>query len=74
MPSSVPDHGFAELSVPEKMELIARIWDRIPDSLEGVPLPDWHRTEIERRLQSADANPDAAIPWEQVKARLRKRT
>jgi putative addiction module component (TIGR02574 family) len=35
------------------------------------PFPEWHRQVLEQRLKEADANPQAAIPWEQVRERLR---
>jgi putative addiction module component (TIGR02574 family) len=62
---------FSRLSSPEKLELIGQLWDSISDSTESPPLPESHRGELERRLAEADANPQAAIPWEQVRDRLR---
>jgi putative addiction module component (TIGR02574 family) len=47
-------------------------WDSIPNSLEELPTPHWHREELERRRCDADANPGAAIPWDDVRQRLRK--
>jgi putative addiction module component (TIGR02574 family) len=61
-----------QLTVPQRLELIARLWDSIPTSVEALPVPEWHRQELERRLAAADATPDAGILWEQVKARLRE--
>jgi putative addiction module component (TIGR02574 family) len=57
--------------VSSSVELIGELWDSIPDSVEAMPVPDWHREELERRLAAADAEPEAAIPWEDVKRRLR---
>ena len=59
------------LTVQQRIELIGQLWDGIPDSIEALPVPDWHREELDRRLALAEANPDAAIPWEEVKRRLR---
>ena len=61
------------LSVEQRLELIGELWDSIPDSLEALPVPEWHREELERRLRNADADPDAAIPWQQVRKRLREK-
>ena len=61
------------LSVEQRLELIGELWDSIPDSMEALSVPDWHREELDRRLAAADANPDAAIPWEEVKRRLREK-
>ena len=67
---SLPELDVEELTVPQRLELIERLWDSIPDTLEALPIPDWHRKEVERRLEAADADPAAAIPWETVRARL----
>jgi len=61
------------LSVEQRLELIGELWDSIPDSTAALPVPDWHREELDRRLATADANPEAAIPWEEVKRRLREK-
>ena len=58
------------LSVTQRLKLIGELWDGIPDSVEALPIPDWHREELERRLAAADADPGAAIPWQEVKRRL----
>jgi putative addiction module component (TIGR02574 family) len=60
------------LTVEQRLELIGELWDSIPDSVDALPLPDWHREELERRLAAADAEPEAAIPWEIIKKQLRK--
>jgi len=61
------------LSVAQRLALISELWDSIPDSPDTFPVPAWHREELDRRLAAADANPDAAIPWEEVKRRLREK-
>jgi putative addiction module component (TIGR02574 family) len=71
--SSLPDFDFTKLTISERLDLISALWDSIPDSDKAFPVPDWHRRELERRLAEADANPDAAIPWEDVKKRLNEK-
>ena len=73
MAQSLSDVAISQLSVAERLDLISVLWDSIPDSLEELPIPDWHREELERRLAAADADPNAAIPWEEVRQRLRKK-
>ena len=58
------------LTIEQRMELIGELWDSIPDSLDDLPVPEWHKEELNRRLAAADADPDAGIPWEEVKERL----
>jgi putative addiction module component (TIGR02574 family) len=72
MPNSASEIDIDQLSMPQRLDLIARLWDSIPDSLDAMPVPDWQRQEIEKRLASADAAPEQAIPWEEVRARLRE--
>jgi putative addiction module component (TIGR02574 family) len=60
------------LTVQQRIELIGELWDGIPDSIDALPVPDWHREELDRRLSAADADPDAAVPWDEVKKRLRE--
>ncbi|HYJ87678.1 MAG TPA: addiction module protein [Pyrinomonadaceae bacterium] len=71
---SSSDLDIKQLSVAERLDLISALWDSIPNSLEELPIPEWHRGELERRLAEADANPDAAIPWDEVRERLRKKS
>lgn len=58
------------LTVQQRIELIGELWDGIPDSIDALPVPDWHREELDRRLSAADADPDAAVSWDEVKKRL----
>jgi putative addiction module component (TIGR02574 family) len=74
MAQSSSDLDIKQMSVAERLGLISALWDSIPNSLEELPIPEWHREELERRLADADANPDAAIPWEEVRQRLRKKS
>ena len=60
------------LTVQQRIELIGELWDGIPDSIEALAVPDWHREELDRRMAAADADPDAAVPWDEVKKRLRE--
>ena len=71
MPQSLPEMDVERLTVEQRLDLIALLWDSLPDTLEALPVPEWHRQELERRLAAAAATPEAGIPWEQVKARLR---
>jgi len=71
MSQSFSELDIEQMSVPQRLELIALLWDSIPDSPQALPVPEWHRQELERRLAAADADPESATPWEQVCSRLR---
>jgi len=74
LPEAAAELLKTPLTVEQRLELIGELWDSIPDSLDELPVPKWHREELERRLATADADPDAAIPWEEVKRRLREKS
>lgn len=74
MSSTLQALGIDRLSVAERLELIAEIWDSIPDDLTALPLPESHRQELDRRLAACEADPQAGSPWEEVKARLEKQS
>jgi putative addiction module component (TIGR02574 family) len=71
MSASLRELDIEHLSIPQRLDLIAVLWDSIPESAETLPVLDLHWQELERRLAAADADPAAGAPWEQVKARLR---
>ena len=58
------------LTVEQKLDLIGKLWDSLPNSVE-VPIPDWHRAELAKRIADANANPGSMIPWEELRAELR---
>lgn len=68
-----PPIDFHHLDASQKLDLIAQIWESLPDSLESVPMPESHQEELDHRIAAADATPDAAIPWEDARARLREK-
>ena len=41
----------------------------VVDSPEAVPVPDWHKDELDRLLDHPVSEP--LIPWEEARARLR---
>ena len=61
---------LSQLSVSERLQLAEDLWDSIDD--EQLPIPDWHRQELDRRLAEYRANPDSGTPWEEVRDRLFK--
>ncbi|MGE3595242.1 MAG: addiction module protein [Dehalococcoidia bacterium] len=60
--------GIDRLSVADRIALVHDIWDSIAAEVEQTPLTDTEHREVERRLATHRANPEAAIPWEQVEA------
>ena len=58
------------LPVAERLKLIEDLWDSIETDAEVLPLPDWHRAEIDRRLDALDTGAAVGAPWEEVRRRI----
>jgi putative addiction module component (TIGR02574 family) len=61
------------LTVAERMKLIEDLWDSISADPEPMPLTEEQEREIERRIVEHERDPSTAIPWEEVRERLRAR-
>lgn len=55
----------------ERLQLIEDIWDSLVVSSASLPVPDWHRVELDERL--SDPTECATLSWKEVRARLRSR-
>jgi putative addiction module component (TIGR02574 family) len=58
------------LSVTERLQLVEDLWDSIAADSAEISLSAEQREEIDRRLAEHDRNPESALPWEEVRARL----
>ena len=63
------------LSVDERIELVAAIWDTVAEDANAAafPVSDSHRLELNHRLEDRQRNPEAESPWSEVADRLSKR-
>lgn len=59
-----------QLSPADRLEMVERIWDSLAEFADEVPVPDWHREELERRLSDPADKP--TLSWNDVRARLKK--
>lgn len=67
------EHSSVEilgLPAAERLRLVEEIWDSLAAESSSVPVPDWHRTELDRRLARHAVDGNAVRPWSEVKARL----
>ena len=58
-----------QLPADDRLRLVEEIWDSLASSPDQVPVPDWHRGVLDKRL--AEPKPDY-LTWEQVQDRLKK--
>jgi putative addiction module component (TIGR02574 family) len=68
MSVTLQEFGIDRLSVEERITLVGAIWDSIAAEAQAAPLTESQKHELDRRLVAHKANPDAAIPWEQVES------
>ena len=58
------------LSVAEKRELFDLLWLDLASDEEPETISDELKAELERRREDIRQNPEAGIPWEQVKREI----
>lgn len=62
---------YRTLPISERIELVEDIWDSIAEEAgDAVQLTPEQSLELQRRLAAHQADPDSAIPWDQVRSRL----
>jgi putative addiction module component (TIGR02574 family) len=69
--SDIP--GIARLSTPEKILLLEDLWDTIAANESGVPVPQSHKVELDRRLKRYESDPGKLLSLEELQARIKKR-
>ena len=60
------------LPVSERVRLVEAIWDSISAVPDALPLTQWQKNELDRRLAEFEADPDPGAPLEEVFARIRR--
>jgi putative addiction module component (TIGR02574 family) len=66
-----PPFGFDDLSIDEQVAYVQSLWERIACRSAEVPVPAWHRAELDARLADHEAAPHAGEAWEDVEKELR---
>lgn len=61
-----------ELPIAERVELVEAIWESISSAPESLPLTQWQKEELERRLAEYESNPESGASFEEVFARIRR--
>ena len=72
-PVKLPPPGFEDLSIEEKIDYVQSLWDHIAADISTVPLTEWQRQVLERRVAAYEKDPDAGVPWEELRERLRSK-
>lgn len=62
---------FNHLSDQERLDLIAELWASLDH--DALPLSDAQVVELDRRLERAEADRAASVPWTQMRQDLLQR-
>jgi len=60
-----------QLPPEERLQLVEELWDSLVATPEAIPVPQWHKDELQRRLDNPAPGP--GLTWEEVQAQARKR-
>lgn len=72
--ASIPKAAeLAALSISDRLDLMDQIWSSLAPDGESIPLPAWHRREIERELASLEADGNPGRPVDEVFRELKSR-
>ena len=71
---SIRAEDTLELSIAERIRLVAEIWDTIAESPDQPPLSPAVLTMLRKRLEDHLENPTEGSSWPEVKARILKST
>jgi putative addiction module component (TIGR02574 family) len=63
-----------KLPISERLQLVEDLWDSIAEDSPEEPFPVTPELaeELDRRLAEFEADPDSALPWEEVRERIRR--
>lgn len=57
------------LSVPEKILLVEKLWDSIAEEANRKPLPEWKKKLLQERLAEHKKSPEAGLSWDELRKR-----
>ena len=57
-----------KLSIPDRIQLVAEIWDSIAEESGCFELSEAQKLELDRRLASFKTNQSQGRTWEEIKA------
>jgi putative addiction module component (TIGR02574 family) len=66
-PKTLKDE-ILRLPAPDRLQLLEDIWDSLAVTPEQVPVPSWHKAELDRRLDNPAPGP--GLTWDDVRAKL----
>lgn len=71
---TLPALNLNKLTPEEKLRLLEEVWDSLAAEPADVPLTEWQRRELDRRLDDVEREGPAGIPWERVLSEIEGRS
>ena len=62
-----------KMTVPEKLDVIERVWESLRSDEEKFESPEWHRDVLESRKKLHAVGKARFSPWSEAKERIRRR-
>jgi putative addiction module component (TIGR02574 family) len=66
----IDNEAIKQLSVPERVQLAQDIWDSLRPAADHLPLTEEQEQLVDRRVEEHRRDPESAVFWDEVKARL----
>jgi putative addiction module component (TIGR02574 family) len=64
---------ISKLSTPEKILLVEDLWDNISADDSSIPVPESHKTELDRRLKRYQSAPGTLLSLDDLRIKIEKR-
>jgi len=65
----LPAKKIRELSIIDRLRLIDEVWMSLSAHPEVIPLPDWHRGELDKRLAAPELD-NQARNWDVARGEI----
>jgi len=69
-----PALNLDDLTPEQKLRLLEEVWDSLAADPSAVPLTEWQRRELDRRLDEMDREGPTGIPWKRVLSEIEGRS
>lgn len=64
---------ISKLDIKERLLLVEEVWNEIASSNEVLPLHEWQKKELDKRLNAYDQGKVETIEWHQVHEDLKNK-
>jgi putative addiction module component (TIGR02574 family) len=64
---------ISKLSTPEKILLVEDLWDNISADAPSIPVPDSHKSELDKRLNRFQSTPGTLLSLDDLRSRIEQR-